>query len=166
MFSTGLLIVGRDSSVCIATRYGLEGLGIESWFWRDFSHPSRPALGPTQLPIQRIAGLPGGKAAGAWRWPPTPSTAGVKNGVELYIYSPFGFSWPVLGWPLPLPWVIIHKEHKLSLPLRYFIMRQPDEIHVHQVNGSIRNSCSVSFISEYSDVLPYCFTIKYGNTED
>ena len=28
-----------------ATRYGLDGLGIESWWGRDFPHPSRPALG-------------------------------------------------------------------------------------------------------------------------
>jgi len=39
--------VGRDSSVGIATRYGLGGRGIESRWWRDFPHPSRPALGPT-----------------------------------------------------------------------------------------------------------------------
>jgi len=39
--------IGRDSSLSIATRYGLDGLGIESrWGW-DFPHPSRPALGPT-----------------------------------------------------------------------------------------------------------------------
>jgi len=50
------------------TRYGLDGPGIESRLGRDFPHPSRPALGPTQLPIQRVRALfPGGKAAGAWR---------------------------------------------------------------------------------------------------
>jgi hypothetical protein len=40
------LIQGRDSSVGIATRYGLHGPGIESRLGRDFSQPSRPALGP------------------------------------------------------------------------------------------------------------------------
>jgi len=40
---------------------------------RDFPHLSRLALGPTQPPIHWIpALLPGGKPAGAWRWPPTP----------------------------------------------------------------------------------------------
>ena len=49
--------VGRDSSVGIATRYGLDGPGIESRWGRDFSHTSRPALGPTQPPIQWVPGL-------------------------------------------------------------------------------------------------------------
>ena len=31
----------------------------------------------------------GGKAAGAWSWPPTASSAKVKERVELYIYSSF-----------------------------------------------------------------------------
>jgi hypothetical protein len=35
---------GRDSSVGIATDYGLDGPGIESRWGRDFPHPSRPAL--------------------------------------------------------------------------------------------------------------------------
>ena len=50
------LRVGRDSSVGIATRYGLEGPGIESWWGRDFLHPSRPALGPTHPPIPWMPG--------------------------------------------------------------------------------------------------------------
>ena len=44
--------VGRDSSVGIATRYGLDGPGIESRWGRDFSHLSRPELGPTQPRIR------------------------------------------------------------------------------------------------------------------
>ena len=52
----------RDISVGTATRYGLEGPGIETRWRRDFPHPSRPALGPTQLPVQWVPGhFPGGK---------------------------------------------------------------------------------------------------------
>ena len=47
--------MGRDGSAGIAICYGLDGLGIESrWGRRDFLHPSRPALVPTQPPIQRV----------------------------------------------------------------------------------------------------------------
>jgi hypothetical protein len=48
---------GRDSSVGIAIRYGLDGPGIESRWGRDFPRPSVPVLGPTQLPIQWVPGL-------------------------------------------------------------------------------------------------------------
>jgi hypothetical protein len=72
----------------------------KSRWGRDFSHPSPPALGPIQPPIQWVPGLSGGKAAGAWRWPPTPSSAAVKERVYLYLYSSCGLSWPVLGWIL------------------------------------------------------------------
>ena len=51
------MLVGHDSSVRIATHYGLDGPGIESWWRRDFPHLSRPALGPTQPPIQWIPGF-------------------------------------------------------------------------------------------------------------
>jgi hypothetical protein len=57
----------RDSSVGITTGCGLDGPGIESWWVRDFPHPSRTSLRPT------LAGSFGGKVTGAWRWPPTPT---------------------------------------------------------------------------------------------
>jgi hypothetical protein len=49
--------MGRDSSVGIATRYVLDGPGIESRWGRDFPHPSRPELTPIQAPIQWVQGL-------------------------------------------------------------------------------------------------------------
>jgi len=58
---------GRDCAVCIATRYGLEGPGIECRWRRNFLHLSTSVLGPTKLPVKWILGLsPGVKAAGAF----------------------------------------------------------------------------------------------------
>jgi hypothetical protein len=49
--------VGRDSSVGIATRYELEGPGIDSRWGRDFPHMFRQALRPTEPPVQWVPGL-------------------------------------------------------------------------------------------------------------
>ena len=56
---------GRDSLVGIASRYGLDGTGIESRWGRDFPHPSRRSWGPPSLLYNGYRGFPGGKAAGA-----------------------------------------------------------------------------------------------------
>ena len=61
------------------------------------TRPDRP-WGPTSLLYNGYRVFPGVKAAGAWRWPPTPTSAEVKERVELYLYSPSGSPWPVLGW--------------------------------------------------------------------
>jgi hypothetical protein len=67
---TAVAAVGWDNVISIinvATCYGLDGLGIESWWGRDFLHQSRPALQPNQSPVQWGPGLfPGCKAAGVW----------------------------------------------------------------------------------------------------
>jgi len=52
-------------------------------WWRDFPHPFRPALWPNQPPIQWVPSISRRKGAGAWRRPPTPSSAEVKERVEL-----------------------------------------------------------------------------------
>ena len=95
-------VVCRVSSVCIATRCLLQGLGIESLVRRDFLHPSRPSLGPTRLLRTGYSVFPWGKAAGAWRWQAALYRAEVKERVELYLYSPL-WPWPLLRWTLHLP---------------------------------------------------------------
>ena len=57
---------GRDSSVGIATRYGLGGLGKESRWGEIFrTRPDRP-WDPPSLLYNEYRVFPGGKAAGAW----------------------------------------------------------------------------------------------------
>jgi hypothetical protein len=68
--------------------------------------------GPPSLLYNGYLVFPGGKAAGAWRWQPTPSSAKVKERVELYLYSRSGYLWPVLWWKLPL-------TLPLNFPCRY-----------------------------------------------
>ena len=75
ILTTFLPSVGRDSSVGIATRYRMNVPGIASQWGRDFPHPPKPSLGPTQSPIQWVPCLflsPGSKAAGSWSYQPTP----------------------------------------------------------------------------------------------
>jgi len=66
------------------------------------THPDWPR-GPPTLLYNGYQVFPRGKAAGAWYWPPTPSSADVKERVGLNIYTPSVPYWPVLGWNLPLP---------------------------------------------------------------
>jgi hypothetical protein len=55
---------GWDSSVGIATHYGLGGLGIESQWGVRFSAPLQ--TGAPSLPFIGYRVIPGGKVAGVW----------------------------------------------------------------------------------------------------
>jgi len=64
--------VERDGTVSVATGYGLDGPGIQSRWGEVFCpHPDRP-WGPPSLLCNGYQLFTEDKAAGAWRWPPTP----------------------------------------------------------------------------------------------
>jgi hypothetical protein len=93
--------VGRDSIVGIAARYGLDGPGSNPGGGTDVLQPSRPALRPTQAPIQWIPVFLGDKVAGrVVAWAAILPSDEVKERVALYHPSPSGPSWPGLGWTL------------------------------------------------------------------
>jgi hypothetical protein len=94
--------LGRVCVVSIATRYGLDGMGIESQWEARFSAPVQTGPGgpPSLLHNGYWVSFPGVKWPGAWLWPSTSSSAVVKERVHLYPYSPSGSSGPALAWTL------------------------------------------------------------------
>jgi hypothetical protein len=102
LYNNSILIILRNSTIGIMTRYELDGAVIEPRGGENFrTRPDRP-WGPPSLLYNGYRVYPGDKAAGAWRWPPTPSSDEVKEIVQLYLYSPSRPTWHVIGWPLPL----------------------------------------------------------------
>jgi hypothetical protein len=84
-------ICGPGSSVSIATVYGLDVPGIQSRYGRDFPQLSRPALGPTQSPVQWVLCLSRGKEHRGVTLTPHPFYCRGQERVELFLYSPY---WP------------------------------------------------------------------------
>jgi hypothetical protein len=80
----------------MATRYGLDGAGIESWGGKNFrTRPDRPWVPPSLL-YSQYGVFPGVKQPRRGVDHPLASSAEVKVRVELYFYSPSGPSWTVL----------------------------------------------------------------------
>jgi len=72
-------------------RYGMDGTGIEYRWGRDFPHPERPALGPTQPPVQGYwISFPAVQRRGRGVDHQTPASVKVKERVQLYSYPPSG----------------------------------------------------------------------------
>ena len=80
---------GPGSSVGIATDYGLDGLGITSWWEGEiFRHPDQP-WGPPSLQYNGYRVFPRGRKRPGRDADPSPIlVTRSKNRVELYLYSP------------------------------------------------------------------------------
>jgi hypothetical protein len=91
-------VVGRDSSVGIATCYGLDGPGIESRWGGRFSAAVQTGPGAhTASDTMCTGSFQGVNRPGRGVDHPPRSSAEVKERVELYLCSPSGTSWPVIG---------------------------------------------------------------------
>jgi hypothetical protein len=91
-------VVGRDSSVGAATRQGLDGTAIETWWGAKFSAPVQTGheANPATYTIGTGSSL-GVKRSGRGFDHPPPFSVEVKERVELHLNCPSGHSWPVLG---------------------------------------------------------------------
>ena len=97
-------IMGRDSSVGIATRYGLDGPGIESRWGARFFAPVQTSPGAYPACCTIGSGsFTGVKRSGRGADHPPPSKCLGHERVGLYLYSSSGLQWPFMEAPLPLP---------------------------------------------------------------
>ena len=110
----------RESVAGTATRYGLDGPGIESrWGGRDFPHPSTPALRPTQAPIQWVESFPGEKRPGRGVEHPSPFYRGGYRKSRAIPLLPF--------------WAFVALSRvNVSLPLLLFHVRSASLTHTKQ----------------------------------
>ena len=107
-------IMGWDRSVGIATCYGLDGPGIETRWGARFSTPIQTS--PGAHPASRTVGtgsFQGVKRPGRGADHPPASKHWGHEKVELYLYSPSGPQWPVVGGENPFIHItdILLKEH-------------------------------------------------------
>ena len=172
--------MARDSSVGIATRYGLDGPGIESR-WGGGARLSAPVqTGPEAHPASCTMGtgsFPGEKRPGRGADHPPPSKCRGQERVGLYLCSPSGPAWPLMGSPLPtftnvmeMKWVFDKVRTKCSyivslntiLPCvkwteRTYFLQKFFEITVHSTSESVMQpvfsrhsqACILDWITEY-----------------
>jgi len=110
-----LYICDRNSSVGMATRYGLESPGFESRWRQDFPYPARPVLGPPSLLYNGHRVL--------FDHPLLP-TREAKERVELYIYSPSEPSLQFTGLTLPVLLFVNFTLIISHIPKKYVVVVQ------------------------------------------
>ena len=93
-FTLHTQIEGRNSSVSIATRYGLDRIPLCVQF--SVAVQTGPGAHPASCTMG-TGSFPGVKRLKSGIDHPPPSSAEVKQRVQLYLYSPSGPLWPVLG---------------------------------------------------------------------
>jgi hypothetical protein len=114
------------------------------------SRPDRPRGPPSLLYNGYRVSFPGVKRPGREAHHPPSSSAKVKERVELYLYSPSGPSWTVLGRTLPLP---LHEIN--SLKVMAVCCKNHTE-HIHSV-GKIW-----VFFFKLKQVVHIVTTVLYG----
>ena len=100
--------MGRGSSVGISTTLRAGRSGDRFLVGARFSAPVRTI--PEAHPASYTMGtrsFPGVKRPGLGIDHPHPSSAEVKERLELYLCSSSGPSWPCLGWTLPVPYFTV-----------------------------------------------------------
>ena len=144
--------VSRDSSVGIATRYRLDGPGIEFRLGWDFSAPAQ--TGPGAYPVSCTMGtgsFPGVKRPRRGADHPPSSKCRDQERVGLYLCSSSGPSWPVMGAPL--------FDARFALILFYVLHVQQDSLD----NKSVHPEGS-SYIQHASAEYDVCPSVSPGRT--
>jgi hypothetical protein len=143
-----------------AWRYGLDGSGIESRWERDFPHPSRLALGPTQPTVTFLGVHLPGRGVDH----PPPSNAKFKERVELNFYCPLWAFVTRYGMNLTLRLFLnghIKRTCRLKLNFKQGIIKQQmthtNSWKEHKIRKVIITQ--LSYICSYHVISNYTFKI-------
>jgi hypothetical protein len=139
--------VGRDSSVSLATGYGLDGPGIESQKGRDFSHMSKSALGPTQPTVKWVLAP---RSRGCRTIPLPPLAFRVCYGVPLPPLSTL--DGPEIRVKMNILRVnTLHREHELlpKIYLKMEIQYDPEKSYMIKINVIMEKPVLSFFLSSF-----------------
>ena len=115
------------------------------------TRPERP-WGPPSLLCNGYRVISGVKRPGSGvDYPPT-SSAEVKERVELYLYSPSGPSWPVLGWTLPF---ILHIMSESNVLCCDYILCVSSSLTRSFETHTIRSHCQKTARTHFCKLLLY-----------